>query len=262
MPHDSQKVSETIPKEALGSLGGCLVGGDPEQRSRERRVRRRSLLISIATQAAIVAVLILLPLFGRTEHLALAIATPIPPYGHHSYGDTGRSRPAHPTNPGGRFTYTLPTGRPVSTSRVDEGPVGPPDIGTGGNGIGSGPECNWCVDIGGRNDGPRRPETNIETPSRPRMIREPRIDPAMLIRRIEPVYPPLAIQIHREGRVELRARISTDGTIESLEIVSGDPIFYQSATDAVGQWLYRPTVLNGQKVEVETYITVIYSMPH
>ena len=84
----------------------------------------------------------------------------------------------------------------------------------------------------------------------------------MLIRRIEPIYPPLAKQIHREGRVEMRARISTDGVIESLEIISGDPIFYQSAKDAVGQWLYRPTILNGQKVEVDTYITVIYSMPH
>lgn len=84
----------------------------------------------------------------------------------------------------------------------------------------------------------------------------------MLISRIEPAYPQLARQIHREGRVEMRARISTDGTIESLEIVSGDPIFYQSSTDAVSQWLYRPTILNGQKVEVETYITVIYTMPH
>ena len=263
MPHDSRSVSETNSKEALGSLGGCLVEGEPEQRIRERRARRRSLIISISTQAAVVALLILLPLFGKTEHIALAIATPIPPYGHHSYGDTARSRPARPANPGGRFTYTFPAAaRPVSTSRLDEGHVGPPDIGTGGNEIGGGPECNWCVDIGGRNDGPRRPETNSETPARPRVIREPRIDPAMLIRRIEPVYPPLAIQIHREGRVELRARISTDGTIESLEIISGDPVFYQSARDAVSQWLYRATVLNGQKVEVETYITVIYTMPH
>ena len=92
MPHDSRNVSKTIPKEALGSLGGCLVEGDPEQRRRERRVRRRSLIISILTQAAVVALLILLPLFGRTEHLALSKTfTPIPPYGHpphHAVGDT------------------------------------------------------------------------------------------------------------------------------------------------------------------------------
>jgi len=84
----------------------------------------------------------------------------------------------------------------------------------------------------------------------------------MLIRRIEPIYPPLAKQIHKEGRVELRAIIATDGTIQSLEVVGGDPMFYQSAKDAVSQWLYRPTVLNGQKVEIDTYITVIYIMQH
>lgn len=84
----------------------------------------------------------------------------------------------------------------------------------------------------------------------------------MLIRRVEPVYPPLAIQIHREGRVELRAIIATDGTIRSLEIVSGDPIFYQSALEAVRQWRYKPTILNGQPVEIDTHITVIYTMSH
>jgi len=84
----------------------------------------------------------------------------------------------------------------------------------------------------------------------------------MLIQRVEPVYPPLAIQIHREGRVELRALIATDGTIRSLQVVSGDPFFLQSALDAVRQWRYRPTVLNGQPVEIETYLTVIYTLQH
>lgn len=84
----------------------------------------------------------------------------------------------------------------------------------------------------------------------------------MLIRRVEPAYPPLAIQIHREGRVELRAIIATDGTIRSLEIVSGDPIFYQSALEAVRQWRYKPTILNGQPVEIDTHISVIYTMSH
>ena len=84
----------------------------------------------------------------------------------------------------------------------------------------------------------------------------------MLIHRVEPQYPALAKQLHREGRVEMHARIATDGTIQSLEIVSGDPIFYLSAKEAVSQWLYRATVLNGQPVEVDTYITVIYTLQH
>ncbi|MGC2526506.1 MAG: energy transducer TonB, partial [Candidatus Acidiferrum sp.] len=67
---------------------------------------------------------------------------------------------------------------------------------------------------------------------------------------------------HKEGQVELHAIISTDGTIRSLQVVSGDPLFLRSAIDAVGQWRYRPTVLNGQPVEIDTYITVIYSLQH
>jgi protein TonB len=84
----------------------------------------------------------------------------------------------------------------------------------------------------------------------------------MLIRRIEPAYPPLAKQIHKEGQVELRAVIAADGTIQSLQVVRGDALFLQSATDAVSQWRYRPTILNGQPVEIETYITVIYTLQH
>ena len=78
----------------------------------------------------------------------------------------------------------------------------------------------------------------------------------MLIHRVEPVFPPLAKQTHRGGRVELRAIIATDGTIQSLQVVSGDPLFYQSAMNAVQQWRYRPYLLNGEAVEVETQITV------
>ena len=71
----------------------------------------------------------------------------------------------------------------------------------------------------------------------------------MLTRRIEPIYPTLPRQLGRSGRVELRAIIATDGTIQSL----------QSALEAVRQWRYTPTVLNGRVVEVDTYITVIYN---
>ena len=86
------------------------------------------------------------------------------------------------------------------------------------------------------------------------------IDPAMLTRRIEPIYPTLPRQLGRSGRVELRAIIATDGTIQSLQVVGGDPLFFQSALEAVRQWRYTPTVLNGRIVEVDTYITVIYNI--
>jgi len=85
---------------------------------------------------------------------------------------------------------------------------------------------------------------------------------ALPIQRVEPVYPRLARQLRREGRVELSAIIATDGSIQSLEVISGDPLLVHSALDAVWQWRYRPTILNGQAVEVETHITVIYTLAH
>jgi protein TonB len=86
------------------------------------------------------------------------------------------------------------------------------------------------------------------------------IDPALLIHRIEPIFPTLARQTGREGRVELHALIGTDGTVRSLQVLEGDPRFYQSALDAVSQWRYKPTFLNGHPVEVDTHITVIYKL--
>ena len=84
----------------------------------------------------------------------------------------------------------------------------------------------------------------------------------MLIHRVEPIYPVLAIQTRREGHVELRAMIGTDGNIQSLQVVAGDPMFKSSAIQAVQQWHYKPTYLNGQAVEVDTYITVVYTLQH
>ena len=84
----------------------------------------------------------------------------------------------------------------------------------------------------------------------------------MLTRRIEPVYPTLAIQTRREGRVELHAIIGMDGTIQALQVISGDVLFYESAKTAVSQWRYKPTFLNERPVEVDTTITVIYTLAH
>jgi protein TonB len=82
----------------------------------------------------------------------------------------------------------------------------------------------------------------------------------LLTRRVEPVYPTLMRQIGRSGQVELHAMIATDGSIQSLQVVSGDPGFYQSAMEAVRQWRYKPMILNGIPVEVDTFITVIYNI--
>jgi protein TonB len=77
-----------------------------------------------------------------------------------------------------------------------------------------------------------------------------------LIHRVQPVYPHLAIQARIQGEVVLRAIISRDGRIDGLQVVSGHPMLAPAAVDAVRQWRYRPYVLNGEPVEVETQVTV------
>ena len=83
---------------------------------------------------------------------------------------------------------------------------------------------------------------------------------AQLISHIEPRYPALALQSRLQGTVHLRAIISRDGQIMSLEVIRGHPLLVQAALDAVRQWRYRPTLLNGEPVEVETSITVNFRM--
>jgi protein TonB len=81
-----------------------------------------------------------------------------------------------------------------------------------------------------------------------------------LIRRIEPIYPPMAKVAHIQGEVILQAIISKTGTIENLRRVSGHPILSQAAMDAVKQWKYKPYLLNGEAVEVETTVQVTFRM--
>jgi protein TonB len=66
----------------------------------------------------------------------------------------------------------------------------------------------------------------------------------------------IAVRAGVQGEVKLHAIIARNGTIESLNAVSGHPLLIRAAMDAVGQWRYRPYILNGEAVEVETFITV------
>lgn len=77
----------------------------------------------------------------------------------------------------------------------------------------------------------------------------------LLIHRVVPPYPELAKRIRVEGPVVMHAAIGRDGTIHRLQVISGHPMLRQAALDAVSQWRYRPYLLNGQPLEVETQIT-------
>ena len=82
----------------------------------------------------------------------------------------------------------------------------------------------------------------------------------MLISQPPAVYPPDAKQARIQGVVKLSATIAKDGTIQDLEVISGHPMLIPAAKDAVKQWVYRPTLLNGQPVEVVTQIDVNFTL--
>jgi len=82
----------------------------------------------------------------------------------------------------------------------------------------------------------------------------------LLVQKVEPQYPTLARAARVQGDVVLSAVIDTNGQITNLQLVSGHPMLVPAAIAAVKQWRYKPYLLNGQPVEVETTITVIFSL--
>jgi len=86
------------------------------------------------------------------------------------------------------------------------------------------------------------------------------VSSGLLIRKVNPTYPPLARQARIQGTVVLQAQISKDGSIENLTLVSGHPMLAPAAIEAVKQWKYKPYLLNGEPVEVDTQVQVNFTL--
>lgn len=98
-------------------------------------------------------------------------------------------------------------------------------------------------------------------PTTPQRIRVGgNVEAASLLNKVSPEYPPIAKTAHVSGTVILHAIIGKDGGIRELQYVSGPPLLMKSALDAVKQWRYKPTMLNGEAVEVDTTIDVVFSL--
>jgi protein TonB len=107
---------------------------------------------------------------------------------------------------------------------------------------------------------PPPPPVKVEKPVTPQRIRVGgNVQQAKLIRQPKPIYPPLAKQARISG-VVLNAIIGKDGTIQNLTVASGHPLLVPAAMEAVKQWVYQPTLLNGEPVEVVTQIDVNFTL--
>jgi protein TonB len=218
--------------------------------------RRWTTLASFSLQAAVIAAVIVLPMFypqNLPQALPRLIFVPM---------SNGEVRAA--TSPVEHTGSTGPSlSRPIVVSRdlhvlrfgsahpADNQPPGlDPSIGLG----------DPNSPIATLMNGPSGPVLPNGPPSN--RIRTSVVMEGNLIRRVEPQYPVIAKQIHLEGAVVLNAIIGRDGNIERMEVASGPTLLAAAAKEAVSRWKYRPYLLNGEPVEVETQITVNFVLAH
>ena len=100
----------------------------------------------------------------------------------------------------------------------------------------------------------------VQPPPKPRPHVSSGVMAGLRVNSVTPVYPPIARASRTEGTVVLQATISRNGTIENLRVASGSPLLQQAALDAVAQWRYKPYLLDGQPVEVETTVEVQFKL--
>ena len=222
----------------------------------ERGRRSWTTLTSFGLQAVIIGLLLLIPLLTTIGMpSARTVSTPI------SMGrpDPGPAPRTHVPRTGvqivpftdrlmmpGRVSQGIPKGDDISP--LPTGPIGDPNL--IGNYIGTG--IGLPIPISGSRPvlAPTAPPPTI------RKFRTSSMLEGSLIRRVQPTYPIPAKNARIQGPVILAAIISKAGTIDNLRVVSGHPMLVGAAIDAVSQWRYRPYILNGEAVEVETQITV------
>ncbi|HMC73458.1 MAG TPA: TonB family protein [Terriglobales bacterium] len=154
-----------------------------------------------------------------------------------------------------------PTKIPEKVQMIKEEETPPPTMAAGGvvGGVPGGvPGGQMGGVIGGIISSTPVAVPKVATPQKVRVSQG--VSQGLLIKKVQPPYPPLARQARIQGQVVLQADISKDGTIQNLRLISGHPMLAPSAIEAVKQWRYKPYFLNGEPVEVETQITVIFSL--
>ena len=225
-----------------------------------------TVMLSTAVQVGIIFVLILIPLIYTEalpkQMLTTFLVAPAPP-------------PPPPPPPAAVQRIVKPVARliqqgkmmaptviPKKVEMIKEEEL-PPDVGAIGvvggvpGGIAGGSASGVLGGIIG-GVGSNLPPPPKAAPSRIRVGGN--VQAASIVRQVMPIYPPIAKTAHISGTVMLHAIIGKDGSVQDLTYMSGPPLLMKSALDAVKQWRYKPTLLNGEPVEVDTTISVIFTL--
>jgi protein TonB len=222
-------------------------------------------LVSFALEFMIIGVMVLIPLIftealpkGQMMFLLVAPPPPPPP-------PPPAAAPVHVVKQvqtdivNGELRTPTKIPKKVEMIKEDEAP--PPSMAATGvvGGVPGGvPGGSMGGVIGSVLSGTPVAVPKIATPQRVRVSSG--VVSGLLLRKVQPNYPPLARQARIQGVVVLQAQISKEGSIENLQLISGHPMLAPAAIEAVKQWKYKPYLLNGEPVEVETQVQVNFTL--
>jgi protein TonB len=227
--------------------------------------RGRWTLFSFVLEAILVGILVLIPLLftealPKTQLMTFLVAPPPPP-----------PPPPPPAAAPVKIIKQVqtdiingqlrtPTKIPEKIQMIKEDEAPPPVMSSGvvGGVPGGIPGGQMGGVIGGIISSTPVAVPKVATPQRIRVSQG--VTAGMILHKVQPMYPPLARQARIQGPVVLQAEISKDGTIENLHLISGHPMLAPAAIEAIKQWKYKPYILNGEPVEVETTITFNFTL--
>jgi len=232
-----------------------------------------SVFVSFLVQVSLIAVAVIIPLIyteslPKTQLTSFLVAPPPPP----------PPPPPPAATPPPKVVKVIPrqfdANRlmapkqiPKEIAMIKEEEMPPASVGvTGGvpGGVPGGAPGGVIGGIVSSSAPPPPPPPKVEEkpkPVTPKQIRVGgNVQSAKLLNQPKPAYPPLARQARIQGVVRFNAVIGRDGTIQNLTLVSGHPLLVPSATEAVRQWRYQPTMLNNEPVEVVTQIDVNFTL--
>lgn len=234
-----------------------------ESSGRIKTKRGATTTIAVIAQVAFVGVLVLIPLIytealPKQQLMTFLVAPPPPP----PPPPPPAAAPVHvikkietDLNNGALRT---PTAIPKKIAMIKEDEPPPAMAGVTGGVAGGVPGGQMGGVIGGIISSTPVAVPKVATPQKVRVSQG--VSEGLLLHKITPAYPPLAKQARIQGSVVLQATIGKDGAIQNLRVISGHPMLTQSALDAVRQWKYKPYLLNGEAVEVETTVQVNFTL--
>jgi periplasmic protein TonB len=235
-----------------------------ESGGRLKTRRGRTTTFAILLEIALIGFMVLLPLIftealPKTQLMTFLVAPPPPPP-----PPPPAAAPVHVVRQiqtdivNGALRTPTKIPQKIQMIKEDEAPPVMASSGVVGGVPGGIPGGQMGGVIGGIISSTPMAVPKVATPQRVRVSQG--VSQGLLVRKVAPNYPPLARQARIFGTVVLRAVISKDGSIENLTLVSGHPMLAPAAIDAVKQWKYRPYLLNGEPVEVDTEVQVNFTL--